>query len=76
MIMARDLDTFREKLDTALESYQSDGDGTGQQSRQEEPPGALEQPPETIQDLPEDAVDSTPGAEENDSPDFQGPPLR
>ncbi len=76
MIMARDLDTFREKLDTALESYQGDGDGTGQQSRREEPPGALEQPPETNQDLPEDAVDSTPGVEENDSPDFQGPPLR
>ena len=73
MIMARDLDTFREKLDTALESYQREGEGSEQHPRRDDHPAALEQSPEATQD---DAVDTTPDLVENDRPDFEGPAPR
>jgi len=75
MIMAKDLDTFREKLDEALESYQG-GNSGGQ--RPQEPQQDSEQEPRIIDVTTEQprsqAGDGLGGILDSDKkPDFEGP---
>ncbi|PKB81841.1 MAG: hypothetical protein BZY88_05635 [SAR202 cluster bacterium Io17-Chloro-G9] len=70
MILAKDLDTFREKLDQALESYQG-GTSGGQQQDPSQNPRIIDQAPEQPQNQPEDGTEAI--LDPDKKPDYEGP---
>ena len=71
MIMARDLNTFREKLDEALEGYQGGGSASPRQDPSETP-GIIDQAPEQSPTPPGETTDAT--FDQAKKPDYEGPP--
>ena len=72
MIMARDLDTFREKLDEALESYQGGNpEGQRQEDASYQDPRVIDVAPEQPQGQAGRVPDGT--SDPDKKPDFEGP---
>ena len=73
MIMAKDLDTFREKLDQALENYQGGNPGSQRQQEPQEPqePRVIDVTPEEPRSQTGDGPDQI--LDPDKKPDFEGP---
>ena len=72
MIVARDLETFREKLDQALESYQGGGSGSPREDPSENPM-IIDQVPEQPPNASDETTDPT--FDPAKKPDYEGPPI-
>ena len=72
MIVARDLETFREKLDQALESYQGGGSGSPRNDPTENP-RIIDQAPEQSPNAPGESTDAN--FDPPKKPDYEGPPI-